>query len=102
MNQEVPDPEEYSAEYQDAVSEALGEEPRSSELSEMQAVLRERREQLARELDTAEDAATRDKLRRDLAKLDEQIEVLCEESSITKFVEDSVRVSLEMRHLNNS
>jgi len=91
-----------SDDFDAAVSEALGEEPRASELEEMHAALSERRVRLVHDLDTAEDGVLRDKLRRELTKLDEQIQVLREEANITKFVEDTVRVNLEMRRLSSS
>jgi hypothetical protein len=83
-----------------ALQEALGEDPRADELRHMKALLVERRARLAREMDTAETPPEREALRRELKKLDEQIEVLGEEAEITRFVEDTVRVSLEMRRLS--
>ncbi len=85
---------------QDALREALGEDPRAEELRHMKALLVQRRARLSQEMDTAESPAEREALRRELKKLDEQIEVLGEEAEITRFVEDTVRVSLEMRRLS--
>jgi hypothetical protein len=105
--------DEYEGEYEDgadgqppdeelqgALQEVLGEDPRADELRHMKALLVERRARLAREMDTAESPPEREALRRELKKLDEQIEVLGEEAEITRFVEDSVRVGLEMRRLS--
>ncbi len=88
-------------ELQSALNEALNDEPRADDLQAMRRVLMERRVHLAADLKAERDDATRDKLRRDLKKLDEQIAVLGEEAGITQFVEDAVRVGLEMRRLNN-
>jgi uncharacterized membrane protein YgaE (UPF0421/DUF939 family) len=84
-------------EYAEALSEALGEEPRAHELRDMKRVLSERRARLSHDFDHAEDDKERESLRRELKKLDEQIAVLAEEADITKFVEDAVRVGIEMR-----
>jgi GTP cyclohydrolase FolE2 len=63
----------------------------------MKRVLSERRARLSNDFDHAEDDTERESLRRDLKKLDEQIAILAEEAEITKFVEDAVRVGIEMR-----
>ena len=89
-------------EFEAALEEALGEVPRSTELRRMRELLQERRARLAQDLSVAEDDQARDKLRRELVKLDEQIAVLKEEAEITKFIEDSVRVGLEMRRLDST
>ncbi len=87
---------------QEALSGALGDDPRADDLRAMRHALVERRQRLMHDLDTAESDAERDKLRRALHILDEQIAVLGEEAEITSFVEDAVRVGLEMRRLNES
>ncbi len=84
-------------EFVEALSEALGDEPRAQELRNMKRVLSERRARLSNDFDHAEDESERESLRRDLKKLDEQIAILAEEAEITKFVEDAVRVGIEMR-----
>jgi hypothetical protein len=94
---QMSEPLDPSGEYETALDEALGEDPRSEELRQMAVLLRARRARLAADMDTADEAAEREKLRREIARLDEQIAVLGEEAGITKFVEDTVRVSLEMR-----
>jgi uncharacterized membrane protein YgaE (UPF0421/DUF939 family) len=81
----------------EALSDALGDEPRAHELRNMKRVLSERRAGLSADLDHAEDDKEREALRRQLMKLDEQIAILAEEAEITKFVEDAVRVGIEMR-----
>lgn len=61
-------------------------------------LLQQRRAGIALEMESAQPGEC-DKLRREVAHLDEQIGVLQEEAGITRFVEDAVRVSLEMRRL---
>src|SRR5689334_17090183 len=78
-----------------ALEEALGDDPRADELRRMHALLKERRKRLLEDLDAEADEAMRDKMRKEVAKLDEQIKVLAEEADITKFVEDAVRVGIE-------
>ena len=101
MEHQLHNPASQEDELGAALDEALGEEPRSAELRQMKAALLERRAALVHELDLAEGAATREKLRRALTELDEQIAILGEEAEITKFVEDSVRVTLEVRRLQS-
>ncbi len=84
----------------DAMNEALDGEPRAAELRRMRALLIERRAHLLHDLKEA-GADEQKKLRRALEKLNEQISVLGEEANITAFVEDAVRVGLEMRKLQN-
>lgn len=85
--------------YEEAVAEALGEEPRAVELGRMKEALLARRRRIEAELPTIEDEAERLRLQKLLTELDEQIAILAEEANITKFIEDAVRVSLEMRKL---
>ena len=93
-----------------AIEEALEGEPRADELRRMRGALLLRRTRLVEDLkaidadenidvDSAE--AERKKIRRDIAKLEEQIQVLSEEANISKFVEDAVRVGIEMRRMQN-
>ncbi|MDF2441056.1 MAG: hypothetical protein JWN98_2040 [Abditibacteriota bacterium] len=88
-------------EFESAIEEALGEEPRAAELRRMRDALLERRRLLLLDLKTVEDGAAREKLKRELTKLQEHIKVLSEEADITNFVEDAVRVGIEMRKLEN-
>ena len=83
-----------------AVDEALEGEPRADELRRMRAALLLRRARLIEDF-KASNADERKKIRRDLKKLEEQIQVLGEEANITKFVEDAVRVGIEMRKMQN-
>lgn len=93
-----------------AVEEALEGEPRAHELRQMRLSLLQRRARLIEDLravkidetmDEAAKAAETKKIRRDIEKLDEQIQVLGEEADISKFVEDAVRVGIEMRRMQN-
>jgi hypothetical protein len=83
--------------YEAALQEALGESPRSLELRDMVMTLKIRYRRLSAEMDTLEDDVERERLRRDLNKLAEQIKVLSEEAEINAFVEDTLRVNIEMR-----
>lgn len=88
---------EEDPELAEALAEALGDEPRAQELRDMKRVLSERRARLSNDFDHTSDDTERESLRRELKKLDEQIAILAEEAEITKFVEDAVRVGIEMR-----
>lgn len=83
-----------------AIEEALEGEPRANELRRMRAALLQRRARLIEDF-RASDENERRKLRRDLEKLEEQIQVLAEEANISAFVEDAVRVGIEMRKMQN-
>jgi tRNA U34 5-carboxymethylaminomethyl modifying GTPase MnmE/TrmE len=96
----TPRDEAAEEELSQALDEALGEVPRSRELREMKRVLAERHARLASDLDHADNDREREALRRELKKLDEHIAVLAEEAEITQFVEDAVRVGIEMRRMN--
>lgn len=106
MRKEKPGPDDYHAEdtppqdeeLQAALADVLGEDARAAELRQMAAALQHRRTLIMGELDSV-DLAERPRLLALLETLDEQIAVLGEEAGITKFVEDSVRASLEMRRL---
>jgi hypothetical protein len=87
--------------YEGALDEALGEEPRAAELRRMMNVLLQRRAGLKEELKVIEDAKVRSRAEKDLEKLNEQIAVLREEADISEFVEDAVRVGIEMRKMSD-
>ncbi len=93
-----------------AVEEALEGEPRAAELKQMRASLLLRRARLVEDFKAVKADETLDeksreseskKIRRDIAKLEEQIQVLGEEANISAFVEDAVRVGIEMRRMQN-
>jgi hypothetical protein len=91
------DDEAYAA----ALDEALEGESPAAELRRMSALLRERRARLAEDLATTTDEKERLRLKKELDKLDEGARVLLEEAQINQFVEDAVRVGIEMRKLEN-
>lgn len=105
-----PNPREYSAgsfdehegalNAEQAVDEALEGEPRAAELRKMRAALLLRRVRLLEDF-KASGADERKKIKRELEKLQEQIQVLGEEADISGFVEDAVRVGIEMRKMQN-
>jgi hypothetical protein len=95
MRPEPTPPDDLS----NALDEALGEEPRAVELRRMTDTLRDRQNRLRVDLDAESNPQQREKIEREIAKLDEQIAVLREESDISQFIEDSVRVGVEMRKL---
>ena len=90
------------ADYEAALEDALGNEPHAAELRRMQLLLIDRRRRLMADLESSEDDREKARLKRQLAELDTQIEVVGEEAQITKFVEDAVRVGIEMRRFESS
>ena len=94
--------EKYAASLQEAaVEEALEGQSPAAELRRMSALLQERRKRLVEDLATAEDPKERAKVEKEIDKLDEGARVLLEEAQINQFVEDAVRVGIEMRKLDN-
>jgi hypothetical protein len=94
-----PEPTDLDPQYEEAVAEALNQEPRAIELQRMKEALLARRARIEADLPVIEDESERALLQKSLDELDEHIAILTEEANITKFVEDAVRVSLEMRKL---
>jgi hypothetical protein len=90
-----------SSDYTDPIDEALEGEPRAAELKRMRRVLAQRLAGLVEELKAETDETKRVALTRDIKKLREQVHVLGEEADITQFVEDAVRVGIEMRNLGS-
>ncbi len=80
-----------------ALGEALGEEPRARELRLMAQVLANRLQAFKNEFDETTEPARREKLKKEMLKLRDQILVLAEEADITQFVEDTVRLGVEMQ-----
>jgi hypothetical protein len=78
-----------------AIQEFLGDRPRAEDLARMRQTLLDRRRRLSAERDEAAPEA-RALLQSRLASLDQQIAALEQEELITRFVEDSVRVTLTM------
>ena len=99
MNEDLPRDEDYDAALDEAIGEALEGQPRAAEWFGLKRALEKRRALLQSDLDIAEDAALRDKLRAEIAQADEHIAVLEEEAEITDFVEQTVRFASEVRRL---
>lgn len=84
-----------------AIEEALEGSMRAEQWGEFTAALRLRRERLQKDLELSEDADERAKLEARLDEVEEQIKVLAEEESITRFVEDTVKFSYQVRGDND-
>lgn len=87
--------------YAAALEEALEGESPAAELRRMGKLLRERRVMLAEDLAATTDPKERARLKKELDKADEGARVLLEEAQINQFVEDAVRVGLEMRKMDS-
>lgn len=84
-----------------ATTEALdGEELRSEDWVRMARALDGRRQRIERDMHDANSPHERDTLSAKLEEIDEQIQALSEEASISRFVEDAVKFSYEVRRLN--
>ena len=79
----------------------LGANPRASDLQLMIAALEQRRAAFKRQSERTTEASERTKLAAKLAELDTQIKALRDEEAITRFVEDSVRVTLHKTSLED-
>ncbi|HEX8465362.1 MAG TPA: hypothetical protein VF627_12170 [Abditibacterium sp.] len=84
----------------EAIDEALEGELRASQLSGYVEALQHRQNLITRDLEVVQDAKDREILQRKLDEIDEQIQVLREEENITKFVEEAVKFSYEVRRLS--
>jgi len=80
---------------EDAVRDFLGERPGADELSEWRGLLQRRLEALREEEKKGPPEAVAP-LQGKIAQLARQIAALQEEEAVTRFVEDSVRVTLAM------
>ena len=84
-----------------ATTEALeGEQLRSDDWKRLASALEGRRERIERELHDVPSPHERDELEAKLEEIDEQIQVLNEEADISRFVEDTVKFSYEVRRLS--
>ena len=77
----------------EAIDEALGENPREDELAQMVAALEVRRDTFERELNSADSEDSRKQWRAKIKETEKQIEALRNEQAISGFVERSVRAS---------
>ena len=78
-----------------AIKEFLGERPGAEELEDWRRTLEQRLESLEAELKKT-GAGAAPVLQNKIAQLRRQIAALAEEEAVTRFVEDSVRVTLAM------
>jgi hypothetical protein len=99
MTENLPRDEGYEDALDEAVSEALDGDMRADDWRQLRKALARRRAMLEDALNDAKDEVDRKKLEAELAQTDEHIAVLLEEENITRFVEDSVRFSSEVRRL---
>jgi hypothetical protein len=93
--------QEADDEMSEVLNDALGGTPSSSELEQMVHALGVRKQRLQSDLDLAETEELRGELRSQMAQVDEHIAVLAEEARINRFVEDAVRVGIEMRKMSD-
>ena len=77
----------------EAIDEALGENPRAAYLTEMISALEVRRESFEREFNSASTDANRKLWRVKLQEVDKQIAILRSDQAVSGFVERSVRAS---------
>ena len=86
---------------EELIDEALGENPRASQLRLMRASLEERRNTYRTELDRTTEETALAGLTSKIKTLDRQIAALRQEEGITEFVENSVRVTIGMASLDD-
>jgi hypothetical protein len=96
-----PMDEMQQREVDEAIVDALGDTPRAAELSRMKSILLRHRGVLQKELDGEDRPEEKRRLEQRLAELDQQIQILGEESLINQFVEDAIHFSHEMRKMQN-
>lgn len=99
MTENLPRDEGYEDALDEAINEALDGDMRADDWRQLRKALARRRALLEDALNDAKDDEDRKKLEAELAQTDEHISVLLEEENITRFVEDSVRFSSEVRRL---
>jgi hypothetical protein len=82
------------SEEEQAIAEVLGDNPRAQELRDMRMALEQRRDGMRRDRERAQDPKEQTRMNARIQELEKQIEALRQEEGITKFVENSVRVTL--------
>ena len=96
----LPSPDENPDVLDGAVQQALdGEELRSQDWNALSAALKTRRERLELDLQGAQDVEAL-LLQARLDEVNEHIRALEEEAKISRFIEDTVKFSYEVRRLN--
>lgn len=82
---------------EDAIRDFLGDRPGAEQLREWRSTLERRLEMLQQDLERpGSGPSTESKIAGKIKELKRQIEALREEEAVTRFVEDSVRVTLAM------
>ena len=76
-----------------AIDDALGENPRAFDLENLIRALTARRQALEHELQSAGDAVSQNQWKARITETERQIEILQREQAISGFVEQSVRAS---------
>jgi hypothetical protein len=99
MQEDLPRDESYEAALDEAIGEALDGEMRADDWRQLKNALLCRRAMLKEELGLTSEEDAKKRLEAELAQTEEHISVLGEEENITRFVEDSVRFSSEVRRL---
>jgi hypothetical protein len=99
MNEDLPRDENYEEALDEAIDEALEGDLRAEEWRRLKHALLRRRAMLQEDLRATTDEAARKKLVAELEQADEHIAALAEEENITRFVEETVRFSSEVRRL---
>ena len=99
MNEDLPRDENHEEALDAAINEALEGDLRAEEWRRLKNALQRRRDLIEEELETTTDEALQKKLKAELAQADEHIAALAEEENITRFVEETVRFSSEVRRL---
>jgi Lhr-like helicase len=99
-----PDHERLSRESNDDMDEAIEQALEGSERAETWAdyvaALEARQQRLERDFEITDDEAERKLLQQKIDEIDEQVQVLREEENITRFVEDTVTFSYELKRLS--
>lgn len=96
----LPSPEENPEVLDSAVQEALdGETLRSDDWNRLSGALETRRKRLLLDLQDADDGDAL-LIQARIDEINEQIRLLEEEAKISRFVEDTVKFSYEVRRLN--
>jgi Lhr-like helicase len=99
-----PDHERLSRESNDDMDEAIEQALEGSERAETWAdyvaALEARQKRLERDFELTDDEAERKLLQQKIDEIDEQVQVLREEENITRFVEDTVTFSYELKRLS--
>lgn len=84
----------------EAIDEALEGSDRAHKWADYIKALEARQRRLEKDLEMTQDPTERTNLQQKMDEIDDQIEVLREEEKITRFIEDAVTFSHEVRRLS--